>query len=96
LSRPLHFFGTVGMLGIGGGSLIALWLMAIKVLYHVHVMDDHGPLLVFAAVMIVAGVQLLALGLLGELQVRHFHEPTSGTPYSVDRVLRPEQEQITE
>jgi glycosyltransferase involved in cell wall biosynthesis len=96
LSRPLHFFGTVGMLGIGAGSLISLWLMAVKVLYHVHVMDDHGPLLVFAAVMIVAGVQLLALGLLGELQVRHFHEPTSGTPYSVDRVLRPEQEQITE
>lgn len=98
LSRPLHFFGTVGMLGITGGSLIALWLMIVKVLYGVHVMDQHGPLLVFAAVMIVAGVQLLALGLLGELQVRHFHEPTAGTPYSVDRVLRPQQseEQITE
>lgn len=98
LSRPLHFFGTVGMLGITGGSLIALWLMLSKVLYGTHVMDQHGPLLVFAAVMIVAGVQLLALGLLGELQVRHFHEPTAGTPYSVERVLRPEQseEQITD
>jgi len=98
LSRPLHFFGTVGMLGITGGSLIALWLMLAKVLYGTHVMDQHGPLLVFAAVMIVAGVQLLALGLLGELQVRHFHEPTAGTPYSVERVLRPEQseEQMTD
>ena len=51
-------------------------------------MDVHGPLLVFAAVIIVAGVQLLALGLLGEMQVRHYHEPTKRLPYSVDRVLR--------
>ena len=36
---------------------------------------------VFATVMqIVAGVQLLALGLLGDLQVRHFHEPNAGLP----------------
>ena len=52
------------------------------------VMEEHGPLLVFAAVLIVAGVQLVALGLLGELQVRHFHEPSKRAPYAVDRVLR--------
>ena len=52
------------------------------------VMDEHGPMLVFGAVLIVAGVQLIALGLLGELQVRHFHEPTKRAPYTVDRVLR--------
>ena len=28
------------------------------------------------------------LGLLGELQVRHFHEPSKRAPYSVDKVLR--------
>ncbi len=51
-----------------------------KFIRHVDVMDEHGPLLVFAAVLIVAGVQLVALGLLGELQVRHFHEPRSARP----------------
>src|SRR3954465_8427653 len=88
LSRPLHFFGTFGAAGIFSGSGIALWLAIEKVLYNSNVMDDHGPLLVFAAVLIVAGVQLLALGLLGEMQVRHFHEPARRAPYSVDRVLR--------
>lgn len=96
LTRPLHFFGTVGMLGIFTGSIIGLWMIALKLLTHVHVMDQHGPLLVFAAVMIVAGVQLLALGLLGELQVRHFHEPVSGIPYRIDRVIRTEQNEETE
>jgi hypothetical protein len=53
-------------------------------------MDTHGPLMVFGAVMLVAGVQMLALGLLGELQVRHFHEPRSGQPYRVAKVIRSE------
>src|SRR5438874_209015 len=88
LSRPLHFFGTFGSTGILSGSTIALWLAMEKFLHHRNVMDDHGPLLVFAAVLIVAGVQLLALGLLGEMQVRHYHEPARRAPYSVDRVLR--------
>ncbi|HET9741196.1 MAG TPA: glycosyltransferase family 2 protein [Terriglobales bacterium] len=88
LSRPLHFFGTVGVAGMFSGSAIALWLALQKFLHRADVMDAHGPLLVFAAVLIVAGVQLLALGLLGEMQVRHYHEPSRHTPYSVDRVLR--------
>ena len=68
-----------------------------KVLYRVNVMDQHGPLLVFGAVLIVAGVQLLALGLLGEMQVRHYYEPSRRAPYSVERVLRAQtSEQVTE
>ncbi len=88
LSRPLHFFGTVGMLGFVGGGVIGLWLMAQKFLFHQHVMAEHGPLMFFAAVLILGGVQMLALGLLGEMQVRHYHEPSRRAPYSVERVLR--------
>ena len=93
MTRPLHFFGSIGMGGIMTGSLISLYMMFLKVFTNVNVMDEHGPLLTFAAVMIVSGVQLLALGLLGELQVRHFHEPSTGTPYAVDKVLRNETEE---
>ena len=88
LSRPLHFFGTFGAAGVLSGLTIALWLVFEKFVHNANIMDDHGPLLVFAAVLIVAGVQLLALGLLGEMQVRHYHEPARRAPYSVDRVLR--------
>ena len=88
MARPLHFFGTVGALGSLAGFVIALWMLFDKFVRGLNVMDEHGPLLVFAAVLIVAGVQLIAVGLLGELQVRHFHEPTKRAPYTVDRVLR--------
>ncbi len=97
LSRPLHFFGTVGMVGMCSGMFIALWLMAQKVLRHSDVMTQHGPLMLFAAVLIIAGVQLIAIGLLGELQVRHYYDSAEATPYSVEKVVRsPEEQSLTE
>lgn len=99
LSRPLHFFGRYGALGILAGSLVALYLMGLKVFTTTSVIDQHGPLMVFAAVLIVAGINLLAFGLLGEMQVRHYYEPSRRSPYTVGRVIRntPEnEEQIAE
>jgi glycosyltransferase involved in cell wall biosynthesis len=99
LTRPLHFFGTAGMAGIGTGTLLALYLLFTKIFWHIDVMDQHGPLLVFAAVLLVSGVQLLALGLLGELQVRHRHDPAEPVTYSIERVIGAhgdEQEKLAE
>ncbi|HEV2729779.1 MAG TPA: glycosyltransferase family 2 protein [Terriglobales bacterium] len=93
LSRPLHFFGTVGMLGIFAGMGLTGWLAIEKFIRHASVMVTHGPLMIFAAVLLLAGLNLLAVGLLGELQVRHYHEPTRRAPYSVDRVLRAHSEE---
>ena len=82
------------MLGIGLGGIIGFW-MAIQKMMHPawNVLDEHGPLIVFAAVLIVAGVQLLALGLLGEMSVRHYHQAVPHASYSVERVLRAKNEQ---
>ncbi|PSH03519.1 MAG: glycosyltransferase [Acidobacteria bacterium] len=90
MMRPLHFFGGIGMAGIGMGSLVALWMAFEKLVRNVNVMDAHGPMLVFGGVMFVAGIQMLAIGLLGELQVRHFFEPHTGQPYRVASVIRSE------
>jgi glycosyltransferase involved in cell wall biosynthesis len=89
MSRPLHFFGSVGLLGILGGSSIAMLLMGMKIQNpQFDVMHEHGPLFVIGSVLIVAGIQLLALGLLGELQVRHHYTNQHPAPYTVDRLVR--------
>jgi glycosyltransferase involved in cell wall biosynthesis len=89
MSRPLHFFGGFGALGVLAGSFISAMLLGMKiVLPHQNVMDVHGPLFVIAGVLILAGIQMLAIGLLGELQVRHFHTSQQRAPYTVDRVVR--------
>lgn len=95
LSRPLHFFGTVGMLSILAGFAVAGWLGVQKVLHDTHLLLQHGPLMIFAAVLFLAGLNMLAVGLLGEMQVRHYHEPTRRAPYSVDRILRAQSEEHT-
>ena len=88
MTRPLHFFGTIGALGIVTGSIIAVWLLALKVLIGQHVMEQHSPLFMTAGILILAGIQMLGIGLLGELQVRHYHTASHRAPYAIDRILR--------
>jgi glycosyltransferase involved in cell wall biosynthesis len=89
MSRPLHFFGSFGALGILAGSFISAVLLGMKIVHpHQNVMDVHGPLFVIAGVLILAGIQMLAIGLLGELQVRHFHTSQQRAPYAIDRIVR--------
>jgi hypothetical protein len=83
------------MFSILGGFAVSSWLILQKLLHKADVMTQHGPLMMFSAVLILAGLNMLAVGLLGEMQVRHYHEPTQRAPYSVDRVLRAQSEEST-
>ena len=88
MSRPMHFFGSIGATAMFSGLALSMWLLMLKIFTHQHVMDQHGPLFVVAGVTILAGIQLLATGLIGELLVRHFYQSQSRAPYTVDRVIR--------
>ena len=88
MMRPLHFFGTIGALSIVLGGALSTLLLALKLFTHQHVMDQHGPLFVIGGILILAGIQMLAIGLLGELQVRHYHHGGPRAPYAIDRLVR--------
>jgi glycosyltransferase involved in cell wall biosynthesis len=88
MTRPLHFFGSIGALGMLSGSALAAWLLLLKVATGQHVMAAHGPIFVIAGVLLLAGIQMMGIGLLGELQVRHFHTAAHRAPYAVERILR--------
>jgi hypothetical protein len=62
--------------------------LALKIFTEHSVMLAHGPIFVIAGVLMLAGIQMLGIGLLGELQVRHYHTPSQRAPYAVDRILR--------
>ena len=81
MSRPLHFFGGFGILGMFAGSAMAAALLVMKILHpEMGMMHQHGPMFVIGSVLIVAGIQLLAIGLLGELQVRHYYTASAPHP----------------
>jgi glycosyltransferase involved in cell wall biosynthesis len=98
MSRPLHLFGSIGALGIVAGSIVSAILWGMKVLDpRKTILELHGPLFVIGAVMIVAGIQLLAIGLLGELLVRHYYAVRQHAPYAIDRLVRlrtPEEQRV--
>ena len=64
------------------------WLLLSKLVSHRAVGAEHAPWFAIAAVLILGGIQLIGIGLLGELQVRHFFAQGQRSPYAIDRVVR--------
>jgi glycosyltransferase involved in cell wall biosynthesis len=63
--KPLRFFGMVGAVTFGLGAVLTLWLV-IDRLFLGHPLAER-PALLLSSLLVVLGLQLFALGLLGEL-----------------------------
>lgn len=79
--RPLHLFGGLGLLLGALGTVVLLYLTALK-------LDGqaigHRPLLTLGVLLVVVGVQLVSLGLISELITSH-HEERSLDRGTADR-----------
>lgn len=87
VTRPLHFFGPLGLISTLTGFLIMLWMLAKKVLYGTDILQQHGPLMLLGAVLILAGVQLITSGLIGEMLSRTYFESQGKPIYSIERII---------
>jgi glycosyltransferase involved in cell wall biosynthesis len=87
-TKPLQLFGSWGLLSTAAGGLTALFLLFRKFVTHVDVMTEHGPLLFAAVLLIVCGIQLISLGLVGEVLARTYYESQHKPIYSVRDVKR--------
>jgi glycosyltransferase involved in cell wall biosynthesis len=84
MTRPLHFFGPPGILGVFSGSVIMLALLARKVFWQESIFVTHGPLLVLGMMLCLFGVQILAVGLVGELLMRTHFESRENPLYRIE------------
>lgn len=77
--KPMHFFGTIGVLSFLSGMLIAIYIIADK-LYTIyegqHISRDvtDQPLFYIALVMTIIGVQLFLTGFIAEMVGRSTHD----------------------
>jgi glycosyltransferase involved in cell wall biosynthesis len=69
--RPLHLFGGLGLATGFAGFLILLYLTALKI---AGAGIGERPLLLLGALLVVVGIQLLSLGLVGEMITSHHAE----------------------
>ena len=90
LSRPLHFFGGVGAAMIAVSGVLAGWLLFKKLFWREAIFIENGPMLIFAAVTFLGGLQFLGFGLLGDLLARLYYAPERRNIYNVARVYRSE------
>jgi glycosyltransferase involved in cell wall biosynthesis len=86
-TRPMHFFGSVGLSCGGLGALILTALMADKFILSHHIMIEHGPLLIAAAMLVLTGIQLLCAGLIGEVLIRTYFESQNRPIYAVREII---------
>jgi len=84
-TRPIHVFGVLGLLSTTGGIGIGGYLAALKLVTGAQLGDR--PLLLLAVLLVVVGVQLITMGLLGELVVRTYHESQGKAIYAVRKAL---------
>ena len=81
MHRPIHAFGGIGLTMLSAGLLIFLWLFFEKILFGNEI--GTRPLLTLGLLLTLLGTQLLAVGLLGELLIRIYHEPSGRKQYQI-------------
>ncbi|MCH7977827.1 MAG: glycosyltransferase family 2 protein [Acidobacteria bacterium] len=86
LTRPLHLFGKLGLGCFAVGSAALAYLLVEK-LRGQAIFLEHGPLLLAAVVFVLAGIQLVSTGLIGEVLTRIYFEGQQRRIYAVSQVI---------
>ena len=83
LTRPMYVFGFIGIISIISSCIMSSYLIVLKFLGE---SIGNRPLLIFALILGIAGVQLFSFGLLGELLMRTYHESQNRPIYRVREI----------
>ncbi len=85
MTRPIRIFGKWGIVLGALGFLLGLWLTIQKVFMGQSL--GNRPALVLAVLLLVMGVQLVSLGLLGEMVMRTYFESQDLKTYRVREIV---------
>jgi glycosyltransferase involved in cell wall biosynthesis len=83
IQKPMHFFGSWGLFIFGIGLLINLYMLVLKILGN----DIWGkPLLLLGILMVLAGFQLITIGIISEFVMRTYYESQQKRPFSIRNI----------
>jgi glycosyltransferase involved in cell wall biosynthesis len=84
-TRPIHVFGLWGIVS-GFSGLAPALLLTVQRLFGGTPLSNR-PILLLAVLLIFIGVQFISMGLLGELQVRTYHESQNKPIYFIKEIV---------
>lgn len=85
LTRPMHVFGSMGMVSMLLGIGFGLYLTFVKLAFGQDI--GNRPLLILAVLLFLVGIQLFSFGLLAEVMMRTYHESQGKQIYRVREVV---------
>ena len=84
LQKPMHLFGTFGLMTFVVGVLINIYLLVLKIMGE----DIWGrPLLILGITLLLGGIQLITIGIVAELIVRTYFESQNKKTYRIKEEL---------
>jgi glycosyltransferase involved in cell wall biosynthesis len=87
-TRPMHFFGAIGLTGtVSGGAMLGYCLLVKILNWNLDIISEHGPLLLAGALLLLAGLMMFSTGLIGELLIRTYFESQNRRIYAVREIL---------
>ncbi len=85
-TKPLHIFGSWGMISATAGFLISLYLAVIRIFFKEPI--GNRPLLTLGILLIFLGIQFITIGLLGEFLTRIYFENSGKKIYHVKEIVQ--------
>jgi glycosyltransferase involved in cell wall biosynthesis len=83
--KPMHLFGTIGLISVITGCIINVYLLIVKLMGQ----DIWGrPLLLLGIIFLLGGIQLITFGFNAELLMRTYYESQNKTPFKVREVFK--------
>lgn len=84
-TRPLHLFGSLGLLVGSLGGVVFTWLSYEKFFLGQALSDR--PLFLVSVFMVLVGIQFITIGILAEMLMRVYYESQDKKPYYIRRVV---------
>ena len=84
LQRPMHLFGTLGILTFGLGMILNFYLLIDKLMGN---QIGGRPLLILAITLTIGGIQLITSGLVAEIIMRTYYESQDKKTYRIKDIF---------
>ncbi|MDD3083842.1 MAG: glycosyltransferase family 2 protein [Candidatus ainarchaeum sp.] len=85
-NRPLHIFGSIGLISIGIGFLLGIILIVLRLLGRVSLVNSSIPM--FAGLMFVCGVIFFCFGLMADMQMKTYYKVSEKKPFNIKKIWK--------
>src|SRR5450830_88093 len=83
--RPIQIFGLMGLITGLIGCIVTIYLIIMRLFFNVPL--SSRPLFTLSIFMIFIGLQLVTMGILGELIMRTYHEASGKPTYAIREII---------